>query len=206
MSIFFSKNRRTLTWIGGLIWLGVVLAGTFFLTGYANTPGAAGSAPGAWPVSSKLSCNRHQPTFVMFIHPHCPCSAASVEELSQLMAHCRGRVEAHVFFLRPAGMTVEWTQTASWQAAARIPGVTVHRDDDGREARCFGAETSGDAELFDTAGHSVFHGGITAARGHEGDNDGLDAVQALVLQQPARETNTPVFGCSLFNCPANHAP
>jgi hypothetical protein len=195
-----------LTWGIGAVWLGIVLAGTFLMVAYANTPGEAGVPPASWPDSSRLQRNPQKPTLVMFIHPHCPCSRASVGELALLMAHCQDRVETHVFFVKPAGVTTEWMQTDVWQEASRIPGVTVHTDDEGQEARRFGAETSGVTELFDAEGRLLFHGGITAARGHSGDNDGRDAVQALLFDKLATQTNTPVFGCSLFSCEAKSPP
>jgi len=201
-----NSKPGALTWGMGAVWLGVVLAGTFLMVAYANTPGEAGTPPASWPDSSQLPRNPHRATLVMFIHPHCPCSRASIGELALLMAHCQDRVEAHVFFVKPAGMTTEWTQTDTWREAAQIPGVTVHRDDEGREARRFGAETSGTTELFDAKGRLVFDGGITAARGHYGDNTGLDAVQALLFHELAAQTNTPVFGCSLFGCDAKSSP
>jgi hypothetical protein len=79
--------------------------------------------------------------------------------------------------------------------------VTVQRDDAGREARLFGAETSGDTRLYSATGELMFHGGITIARGHSGDNPGRDALEALLFGKPAGATKTRVFGCSLFECP-----
>ena len=57
---------------------------------------------------------------------------------------------------------------------------------------------------FDTAavllivGSLVFSGGITAARGHEGDNHGRSAIEDHLLHGGARVAHTPVFGCDLF--------
>jgi hypothetical protein len=202
------RAARPRAWMWGLgtLWLTVVTGATFLMMGYANTPGKSGTAPTDWPTASTISRDGGQPTFVMFMHPHCPCSRASVEELSRLMAHCQGRVDAHVFFLRPAGMDLDWVHSDSWASASHIPGVVVHCDDNGKEARIFGAETSGDTELFDAAGRLIFHGGITAARGHAGDNDGLASVQAFVLHQTATASSHPVFGCSLFECSATNTP
>jgi len=168
---------------------------------YANKAGDTGIAPTDWPISNNIAHNSGKPTLVMFIHPKCPCSSATIGELAVLMAHCAGRVDAHVFFVRPAGMAVEWVKTDTWAEAMRIPGVTVQRDDNGEEATRFGVKTSGDTALYDTKGHLLFHGGITAARGHSGDNNGRDAIEALLSNQPAPQTTTPVFGCSLFSCP-----
>jgi len=199
-------SRRILLSAAGLFWLAAVLGGTLFLARYSNSAGQAGEPPDRWPESSNVPHNAARPTLVMFVHPHCPCSRASVGELALLMARCHDRLEAHVFFLRPARMPLEWAQTDLWREAARIPGVVVHRDDDGREARCFAASTSGATALYDLSGQLLFHGGITAARGHSGDNAGRAAIQSLVLEQSVGRSCTPVFGCSLFDCSAKGAP
>jgi hypothetical protein len=168
---------------------------------YANSSGQAGMPPAHWPAQSGVGHDPKRSTLVMFIHPHCPCSKASIGELALLMAHCQGQVNAHVLFLQPEEMDSTWSMTDTWKDAARIPGVTVQHDDAGREARFFHAETSGDTALYDTNGNLLFHGGITIARGHSGDNPGRDTLQALLLGEPAQLTNTPAFGCPLFGCP-----
>jgi len=195
-----SGKRRFLALTTGIAWLATIVAGSFLLLAYSNTPGKAGSPPENWPQSSHVPRDRERPTLIMFMHPHCPCSRASIGELAQVMAHCQGRVSAHVFFLQPAEMMTNWVQTDTWREAAKIPGVTVRRDEAGREARLFGAETSGDTALYDENGRLMFHGGITISRGHSGDNPGHDTVQALLLGEAAQRTNTPTFGCSLFEC------
>jgi len=194
------RKRVILNAAIGLLWLGIVVAATVWMIAYANTPDKTVSPPSNWPQASAVSRDNRFPTLLMFIHPHCPCSRASIGELALLIAHCQGRVNAHVFFLRPAEMDAEWALTDTWRSAAQIPRVTVHRDDAGREARLFHAETSGETELYDAKGVLVFHGGITISRGHSGDNPGRDVLQALLLDMPTQQTNTPVFGCSLFEC------
>jgi hypothetical protein len=87
--------------------------------------------------------------------------------------------------------------------------VTVVRDDDGREARRFGVEASGETLLYDADGSLLFSGGITAARGHAGDNAGRTELVSLLNHEPSSRTNivdrtgshrdaTSVFGCPLF--------
>jgi hypothetical protein len=71
-------------------------------------------------------------------------------------------------------------------------------DPEGAAALRFGASTSGQTLLYNDSGRLVFNGGITAARGHEGPNDGQDAVIALLQNRPPLHTATPVFGCSLL--------
>ena len=80
-----------------------------------------------------------------------------------------------------------------------IPGVRAVDDVGGGEAAWFGATTSGHAILYGADGGRLFSGGITAARGHEGENDGAEAVVRLVLQlgAGAQAATHPVFGCAI---------
>jgi hypothetical protein len=50
----------------------------------------------------------------------------------------------------------------------------------------------------------AFSGGITDSRGHEGDNDGADAILEIVSGPGVRAVaRTPVFGCTLFDGDGN---
>jgi hypothetical protein len=51
--------------------------------------------------------------------------------------------------------------------------------------------------LYNAAGALLFSGGITAARGHEGDNAGREMVLAHLAANDAGR-RAPVFGCPLF--------
>ena len=62
------------------------------------------------------------------------------------------------------------------------------RDDDGAEARRFGAETSGQTLLYDEHGALLFSGGITGARGHAGDNAGRASLVALLNRGSGRSS------------------
>jgi hypothetical protein len=75
--------------------------------------------------------------------------------------------------------------------------VTVATDENGIEAGRFGAETSGHTLVFYPSGTLVFSGGITASRGHAGNNAGENAVLAAITQRSFDLPRTSVFGCSL---------
>jgi len=185
--------------VGVALWCAVVLAGTGLMMRYSETPGDAGSPPGKWPAASHTPRGTAGLTLVMFVHPHCPCSAASIDELERLMARCQGRIHTQVWFLQPEGKDQTWTETDLWRKAVAIPGVTVNCDADGAEARLFHAATSGQTLCYAGDGSLVFQGGITSARGHSGDNDGRSALMALAERGLASRTQTPVFGCTLFD-------
>jgi hypothetical protein len=178
------------------IWLAAVVCGLGILLVHGYTPGKdAGSAPQNWPAKSPRNTSR--PKLVMFAHPKCPCTRASIGELAVLMTQCQGLVDAEVVFLRPKGAGEDWVHTDLWRSAAAIPGVGVRSDEGGREASAFRATTSGHVVLYDAKGGLLFSGGITGGRGHAGDNSGRTAILELLHHRPAPESRTPTFGCSL---------
>src|SRR5207245_55082 len=129
----------------------------------------------------------------MVVHPHCPCSRASIEELAQIMTRCQGRLSSHVFFVKPIQCAQGWERTPLWDRAADILGVTVSCDEAGAEARRFGAATSGQVLLYQPDGTLVFSGGITLTRGHEGDNPGREAVIRFLTEGRGELPCPPVF-------------
>ncbi len=180
------------------IWAVLVAAGMGLLIGHSKTSGAA-SAIARWPNGTRLTLDGRRPTLVMFAHPKCPCTRASLAELSRIMGECPGAIAGRVVFVRPPGADPQWERTDLWTAATAIPGMSVTVDGGGAEAARFGAVTSGQVLLFGTDGMRLFAGGITGSRGHEGANDGHDAVCAIVHQSAAAAGSTPVFGCPLCN-------
>jgi hypothetical protein len=139
----------------------------------------------------------------MFAHPQCGCSKASLGELAVIMAHARQQLNAHVFFYVPRDQAVSWAQTDLWEDAKAIPGVRVAEDHENSVAQGFGAFTSGQTLVYDSGGRLIFNGGITASRGHSGDNYGRDAIIALLQDHTLRPAGlpvtAPVFGCSLIS-------
>jgi len=174
-----------------------VASGLYVLWAYENKPGAAASAPSRWPADSALRRSDDAPTLVFVAHPQCTCTRASLDELEEILARAKSHPKTYVLFLKPSTTDASWEQTDLWQTASRLPGVTVIRDEEGREAARFGAATSGQTFLYDARGALLFSGGITGARGHFGDNDGLDAVVALVRGQHPVLSHTFAFGCAL---------
>jgi hypothetical protein len=193
----FKKNKLPLFAVSAL-WLSLIGVGMWFLKNYEISPGVAAAAPNRWPADSRLRRATDSATLVMLAHPHCPCTRASIGELSRLMTEARGRVTAYVLFVKPLNFSDGWEQTDLLSSAAAIPGVIVVRDDEGVEARRFHAVTSGQTVLYDAEGRQLFSGGITSARGHAGDNAGRTALVSLLTRGEAAQRETPVFGCPLF--------
>ena len=182
-----------------LLWTAVIGAGFFFVVEYENTPGNKAAAPVLWPANSSLTTRPGQVNLVLAVHPHCPCTLATIDELAQLMAQHPGSLAAHVLVVWPRGFANGWDQTEVWRRASAIPGVQVSLDEEGVEARRFGAVTSGQALLFDVEGGLVFGGGLTNARVHAGESIGRLTMLVFLSGAPVRHARTPVYGCALFD-------
>lgn len=180
-----------------LTWSACILYGLMLLWRYESTPGPERSPSVSWPAATSLALHDTLPTLVMFAHPRCPCTRASIAELTTLMTHHQGKVDARVYFFQPANPSPEWSHTDLIESVRAIPGVSVAFDTENAEARQFGAKTSGYTLLFNPAGQVLFSGGITAARGHIGDNVGRTALDSLLEGGRPQVAHTLVFGCQL---------
>ncbi len=181
------------------IWALAVGVGFYTLVDHANTPGAVGSPGSNWPAESRIVRDRIRANLILAVHPHCPCSRATMDALARYMSRHQFRTVATILFFKPVDAPEAWEITDLWYAAARIPGVTSICDENGDEAKKFGAETSGHVALFAPDGSLRFTGGITSSRGHEGDNPGLDALISCADHGSPRSLSWPVFGCPLRN-------
>ena len=190
-----SRNGSSgLLTVSVVIWAMAVCGGILALACYSNT---AGQQP---ILEQSEDGAAGQFRLLMFVHPQCPCTRASVQQLAQLMAKTNGRLDAEVYFYEPAQRPVAWSENQLRSSVDRIPNVAVIRDQEAAVARSYSAATSGQTLLYDGSGRLLFSGGITAGRGHEGDNQGQQSVLALVDGQISASlpVQTPVFGCPIY--------
>lgn len=185
-----------------LLWGGAVVVGFALLGRYEGTPGLSARVSDHWPAGAPFALDPSRHTLLLFAHPKCPCTRATLEELDRIVARSSDRLRVFVWFCcdPSKGQDAAWAKTDTWERVARIPGVTVGLDVGGATARLFGAATSGDVFLFAPDGRCEFEGGITSARGHAGDNAGEDAIVARAAGETSDVEHTPVFGCGLIDC------
>lgn len=194
---FGAKSRNRL-WIGiTVLWLGAIGIGMHALQKYETTPGAPGDPPTTWPSKSRLPRQAGLPTILVMGHPKCPCTRATIGELAVMMTRLHNHASAVVVFVRPRGTPEGWDDTDLRRSAAAIPGVTVVSDLDEAEVDLFRAQVSGQTMLYNAPGNLLFSGGITASRGHAGDNLGRSSIVSFVTKGKADYSRTPVFGCAL---------
>jgi len=173
-------------------------SGILLVADYTVRPGAVGHIATQWSPAQSLHLDNERLTVLMAVHPKCVCTGASVDELARLVANANGRVAVTALLLVPHGTDGTWRDAPIRDAVARIPDVAVIEDHGGVIAASLGARTSGHVFVYAPDGLLKFHGGITASRGHRGDNVGRSTIEALANRTETSRTTTPVFGCELF--------
>lgn len=195
-----TPRPRRVFWIAlTLAWAVTVTALGVRLLAYAGSPGPVGSPPIDWPRDSRVLAPRDRPELIVFLHPHCPCSHATLANLLRVQARCRERLGIQIALVVPPGAPPGWVDTPLRRAVLAATDLRVITDVDGAEARRFGALTSGQCYLYDVHCRLVFQGGLTPARGHEGDCVGTDAVIDVAFGRMPRTATAPVTGCHLFD-------
>lgn len=181
--------------------MAICVAAAYLVMGYDFQPGQIGSQRADWPVGTAVPHSADRLTALMFIHPRCVCTAASVKQLVRaIRQHPGADLTAVVFTPADGANKPEWEEGDYIKSIrAAIPNARLVFDRGGAEARRFGAFTSGTVLVYDRAGNEIFRGGITDKRGGEGDNPGLQKLgKTLENGVPRLDIGTtPVFGCPI---------
>lgn len=199
--------RRARTgWSAGVViapWCCLLFVSWYFVERYdfnVNQPAPSGVVPN-WPSNSALQRSPDRATLVLFLHPKCPCSRATIRELKKLLASTATTQslapDLFVVATIPPSADESWLNTDTIAQSEQIGGARLYIDRAGQEAARFGATTSGMVMLFDTSGALRFNGGITISRGHEGDSTGCDWLAELIRGGRCDSIELPVFGCRL---------
>src|SRR5688572_27967573 len=96
-------RRELLLWVLGTLWLGGIVVGFFAWERYDATS----------EIRSHSETNTDRPasgrwSIVMFAHPRCPCTRASLTEFRELLTQAPAGVDAQVLFVRPKGTSDGW--------------------------------------------------------------------------------------------------
>jgi len=192
-------------------WMLVLLAGMAILWRYEEAPCPRVEVPGSWPGASNLLAAADEPTLVVFTHPCCPCSRATLAELSGLLPRYEGRLRTCVSSYRPSEPPPGWDESSVRSALENMPGAELIVDRDGREAALFGVATAGHVLLYGRKGELRYSGGITAACDHMRDNIGPTELERALGAEfagdpPSPVRGVPVFGCSILDHASTRNP
>ncbi|WP_372367665.1 hypothetical protein [Candidatus Uabimicrobium sp. HlEnr_7] len=193
-----------------VLWVFAIVASFYFLGAYENKPGQLGKISKKWVENSLIVRNPEKPTLLLFLHPHCPCSKATVGSLEFILSRCRQPLEVRVVFYVPENAKKNWEKTSLFHTISNISStlgnkkkdivIDIYLDSGGAEAINFGAAISGTALLYSKNSDLVFHGGVTLSRGHfdSGDNFGVSSIVNFINEKSQSKSQTPVFGCPIF--------
>lgn len=184
--------------MGVSVWILLVGAGLQFLWSYENKATPSLKASRSIPDGHSFSLDPKRSTIVVFAHPHCPCSRASLAELEKSLSTFTEAFSTRIYFYLPKGQSKDWVQSDLWRKAGRFPATALYLDHEGQEARKFKATTSGEVFVYSPEGRMLFHGGLTAARGHEGASLGTRSLKEIAHVGSSEVVEAPVFGCTLF--------
>ncbi|HTI51110.1 MAG TPA: hypothetical protein VL475_09165 [Planctomycetaceae bacterium] len=184
-------------WVGiGCAWCVLLGAGWWHLCRYTYRPSAVATTLSEWPHETAFAPSSGF-RIVMFVHPLCPCSDASIRELENSLARMPAKVSVTVIAVT-AGLTAEDLESSGLIAElSAMPRIGLYVDATGAERKRFGAAVSGEVVAFDANGRRVYHGGLTPGRGHQGESVGQGQLEALARGESAAPCESPVFGCLL---------
>ncbi|MDB6079961.1 MAG: hypothetical protein JWO82_3708 [Akkermansiaceae bacterium] len=183
---------------GIALWLVALGFGFHRLAAYSLRPGETPAVIVTdWPAGLPIERSSGPPTLIVTLHPECPCSKATLTELQRIAASTPS-LRLYAVFETYDALPEEIHGSALWRQATAIQGLNAMIDAEGKIAAQLGNKTSGEVRLFSSQGTLLFSGGITASRGHSGENPASDAVIALASgSSTTPQLHVPTFGCVL---------
>jgi hypothetical protein len=97
------------------------LAGFGALFSFNGTAGPVTAGPAGWPEGTAVERSHTGPTILVFVHPFCSCTGATIEELDRLMASRKSRAPAPVIKVLFTRSDRAWKPGDLWSQAAKLP-------------------------------------------------------------------------------------
>jgi len=157
-----SSNGRWM--LAAVAWCAMIAGGYALLFRYSFAVGNASPPPPKIPASLASSSPLSKPQLFLTLHPHCPCSGATVRELAKILTRAPDSSDVTVLMFKPAEKSDEWLEGALLRECRRM-SCRIVSDPDGRLASSLGSLTSGRVVLYDAKATLRYHGGITGSRG-----------------------------------------
>lgn len=148
----------------------------------------------SWPLGSRIDHRDADRLLIAFAHPRCPCFATTLSEL-KVISKKFPDLRICVVFAAPNGAPDGWCSGATWDRV-RAAGFVPIEDSQCMESHLFNATASGQLMVFKDR-KCLFHGGITAGRGHIGPSAGAVELEHVLSGGAPSLVAYPVFGCPL---------
>lgn len=181
-----------------------VALGWYQLIHFSSTPGAQFAAPARWPGEIPLSRAAGLPLLLVFVHPRCSCTPATLRQLDTTLESTQAAVQVALVVYGSKALSPEAANPRALVSEPSSPARLLHApaqivsDPGGLLARRFGAATSGEIVLYAADGRLLFQGGITPMRSEVGAGPGADALSNALTTGAAQLRQASVFGCPIF--------
>ena len=180
--------REAALWTAGLL-----VAVALFTMWAAREEQKAAAKSRNWPEGAPMTLDPARLTLLLFVHPQCRGTEATLQTLGHVMERCAGHANVTIMLYEDPALLAHWKGSPVKGEAESIPGATVRDDHLGETASFFDVTTSGSALLFAPDGTLLYRGGITPGLGQVGDGQVLETW----LLEGRGVSREPVFGCSL---------
>lgn len=187
--------------LAGALWCAALVSGFAIVHAQMAAAGESHPAPTTWPDDTSLALDANAPTILVFAHPRCPCTRATIRQLATIPPEARPCVT--LVLSGPALRTYENQPLAT--LADEVLSAHIALDPSGADARRFGAHTSGHIVAYSPSGQLLFSGGVTPGRGHEGPTDALTTLTLALRDHTPSPRTASVFGCPIFNADTDRA-
>jgi hypothetical protein len=170
----------------------IICTGFFYgqMVSFKTTPGlSAAHPPEFWATESD------KPTLIVFLHPKCTCSRASLAQVAKLQSRVPDGFHTILVLWQSPNGNSDWAKLPQPDSGQLLHYQLV-LDNGGLMARRFDAHTSGQAFVYDSRGRLRFSGGLTSSRG-DSENGPAFSTLLRVITNPGSSKPMPVFGCSL---------
>ena len=193
-------------------WTGALVASAVGMAHYTSRPGDDRAPPSALPSALRNYCTSgSKATAWMAMHPHCPCTDATLDELLDIARVAGPDLDCFVLASAPQRQIDDWLGTDLARRAGESSLLQLIPDIDGALSDSIGCRTSGRVVVYGSNQQLLFAGGITPSRGHRGDSIGKRAIfAALRAPNETSQVTTSTFGCELVgpcsSCEATSEP
>ena len=176
------------------IWLVATAYAYSLMMRFDTRPGVAGNPLLRWPATAAVQLAKRQRTLLIFLHPKCSCSRASISQLQNLRKRFPDAFHTELVLWQPPGRSPAWNQLYRTDSED-LSGTETIADPGGRVAALFDAHTSGYVLLYGAAGNLEYAGGLTPARGVNNEGPGILALERIMSGSTVGVAHQPVFGC-----------
>lgn len=178
------------------VWLVLILAGTQVLTSYSNYRVDRPQSATYDHLSLARYVKKARYSLILFLHPRCSCSRATLHELSKVLRKSTNSPRVTIVMYCPNGKPDAWIEGPNDRLARKLdPHEFVI--DAGQLFQQNGIVDSGHVLCFDRSGTIRFSGGVTGSRSHEGSNQASAALRRILNGEGESCIEFPVFGCSI---------